>query len=295
MNGDGNGWITCAAGEKRCAEQSGAHKHWGVHGAAGLLISVGDRVLVQLRADWTHHGGTWGIPGGARDSHESVVEAAIREATEETDLEVDALRLTGTYVDDRGGWSYTTVLAHAASAIPVAPINAESLELRWAHVDDLAAFPMAPGFALSWPVVRNLRRRVVLVVDAANVVGSRPDGWWHDRLGATRRLRDQLATLQRDGIPAADVRPELDHCYPDVVLVVEGAARPLADEASPVTVVAAAHGDDGVVAAARAHATEHCVVVTADRELRARCSDLDVVGPARLLSHIDSAGGPRAH
>lgn len=270
MKGDGNGWIICAAGEK----------HWGVHGAAGLLISCGDRILVQHRADWTHHGGTWGIPGGARDSHESVVEAAIREATEETDLVVDQLRLTGTYLDDRGGWSYTTVLAQAASAMPVAPINEESLELRWVQVAELEAFPLAPGFALSWPVLRDLRQRIVLIVDAANVVGSRPDGWWHDRLGATRRLRDRLAALQRNG--TADIAPEFTHCYPDVVLVVEGEARPLADEQSEVTVVAAKYGDDGVVAAVREHAAERCVVVTADRELRDRCAGATVIGPSRL-------------
>ncbi len=42
-----------------------------------------NKILMQHRAPWVHNGDTWGIPGGARDSHESAVEAAIREAHEE--------------------------------------------------------------------------------------------------------------------------------------------------------------------------------------------------------------------
>ena len=36
-------------------------------------------VLLQLRAAWTHGGGTWAIPGGALDSHEDPITAAVRE------------------------------------------------------------------------------------------------------------------------------------------------------------------------------------------------------------------------
>ena len=50
-----------------------------------------------------------------------------------------------------------------------------------------------------------------LVVDGANVVGSRPDGWWTDRAGAARRLHERLLTA--------------DLSYDDVVLVLEGAAK----------------------------------------------------------------------
>ncbi|NEY36686.1 NTP pyrophosphohydrolase, partial [Streptomyces sp. PRKS01-65] len=39
---------------------------------------------------------------------------------------------------------------------------------------------------------------LLVIVDAANVVGSVPDGWWRDRPAAARRLRDRLAA---DGVP----------------------------------------------------------------------------------------------
>ncbi len=113
--------------------------------------------------------------------------------------------------------------------------------------------------------------RPVLVVDAANVVGSRPDGWWRDRHGATLRLRDALAPL------AGDYR---------VVLVVEGGARRVSG-IDPVEVVAAAgSGDDEIVRVAgtwvgRGH---RVVVVTADRELRRRvtATGAEVTGPSTV-------------
>ena len=66
----------------------------------------------------------------------------------------------------------------------------------------------------------------LLVVDAANVVGSVPDGWWRDRAGATRRLRDALAPLASGGLPPAPDVPEWLRRPPfELVLVVEGAAK----------------------------------------------------------------------
>ena len=71
---DGDGWVECDCG----------NRHWGKHGAAGLLLIRDQHLLLQHRAPWVHNGDTWGVPGGARDSHETIVEAAIREAVEET-------------------------------------------------------------------------------------------------------------------------------------------------------------------------------------------------------------------
>ena len=68
---DGDGWTICECGGT----------HWGRFGAAGLLLVRTDqevpRVLLQLRAAWTHGGGSWALPGGALDSHEDPVEAAV--------------------------------------------------------------------------------------------------------------------------------------------------------------------------------------------------------------------------
>ena len=41
---------------------------------------------------------------------------------------------------------------------------------------------------------------VTLIVDGANVMGSRADGWWRDRPGAMARLHGELATLAARGV-----------------------------------------------------------------------------------------------
>ena len=118
-----------------------------------------------------------------------------------------------------------------------------------------------------------------LVVDGANVVGSRPDGWWRDRPGAARRLWERLTAV--------------DLPHDEVVLVLEGAARPGAAEGRAgrvVTVHAAGAGDDAIVAEARARASDGCdvTVVTADRALqdRVRSAGASTVGPSWLLDRL---------
>lgn len=116
----------------------------------------------------------------------------------------------------------------------------------------------------------------VLVVDAANVVGSRPTGWWRDRAGAAARLHRALA--------GADLG------YDAVVLVLEGAARrgqPAGEDGPLHTVHATGSGDDAIVDEVRARTTagDEVVVVTADRALRERVAAAggSSVGPSWLL------------
>lgn len=119
----------------------------------------------------------------------------------------------------------------------------------------------------------------VVVVDGANVVGSRPEGWWKDRAGAAARLHARLLGADLDGA--------------DIVLVLEGRARPgvaagvvEGGEGRVRTVHAPGEGDDEIVRqAAEATAVGHdVVVVTADRGLRERVEVLgaSTVGPSWL-------------
>ncbi|MEW2422197.1 NTP pyrophosphohydrolase [Streptomyces nigra] len=117
---------------------------------------------------------------------------------------------------------------------------------------------------------------LLLVVDAANVVGSVPDGWWRDRRGAAERLRDRLA--KADGVPGHDGPVE-------VVLVVEGAARGVESVPGVRVESAPGSGDDHIVALVEQAAGRPVLVVTADRELRRRVRRLgaDVTGPRTVL------------
>ncbi|WP_326553725.1 hypothetical protein [Micromonospora sp. NBC_01813] len=125
----------------------------------------------------------------------------------------------------------------------------------------------------------------VLVVDGANVVGSRPDGWWRDRLAAAVRLRDRLAVLT-DREPPGLAPPV------EVVLVVEGAASALPSAVGVRVEAAVASGDDLIVdlATSCARSAERAVVVvTADRRLRARVTAVgaEVRGPRWLTRQFD--------
>jgi len=289
--GDGDGWIECGLG----------HRHWGLFGAAGLLLHRpgpgGPEVLLQHRATWSHHGGTWGLLGGARHSDETAVSAALREAAEEGGLSPDGLEVQGRYDDDHGGWSYATALAAGTATTSARPTGGESIDVAWVPVDAVAEQDLHPGFGRSWPLLRLALGPVTLVVDAANVVGSRPDGWWRDRPGAARRLVAGCQELARNGVPGADLpgvvgRGLLTTVWPHVVVVVEGAARAVAHAgvSPPVSVVAAAgSGDDEVVDVAGDRRSEGpVIVVTADRELRARVSEVGaaVVGPRWLTGRL---------
>ena len=149
MRGDGDGWVV---------SEAGTH-HWGRFGAAGLLVRApradgNPAVLLQHRALWSHLGGTWGLPGGALDSHEDPEDAALREAEEEAGLPREHLEIRAqiktaeVFGPDGGHWRYTTVVADAAELLDTVP-NGESSELRWVAEDRVSELPLHPGCAAS--------------------------------------------------------------------------------------------------------------------------------------------------
>ncbi|SFB46522.1 ADP-ribose pyrophosphatase YjhB, NUDIX family [Amycolatopsis marina] len=287
--GDGDGFVRCACG----------HRHWGLYGAAGLLLSDPDRgVLLQRRAWWTHHGGTWALPGGAIRSGESPAQAATREAEEEAAIDPAAVRVTATSTEEHVTWRYTTVLATVGAQVRPKEVSRETAELRWVAPDDVPALRLHRDFAAAWPRLRaQLERRLVLVVDAANVVGSRPDGWWRDRAAAAVRLRDRLGALVHIDVPGSHIPvPDADDwCWrPRVLLVVEGRAAGIEPHEDVEVVAARTDGDTAIVDETRRVRTQrprdHVVVVTADRELRERVrgEGADVLGPSTLLHLLDS-------
>lgn len=116
----------------------------------------------------------------------------------------------------------------------------------------------------------------VLVVDGANVVGSRPTGWWRDRPGAAKRLHQSITTADLD--------------YDVIVLVLEGQAKrgqPAGADGVVHTVHAPGSGDDTIVDQVRTHTADgdDVVVVTADRGLKewVAAAGGTSVGPSWLL------------
>lgn len=352
--GGADGWVDCACG----------NRHWGLVGAAGVLVwravpsdGPGDgpgegpdapriEVVLQHRAWWSHHGGTWGLPGGALDVGEDPISGALREAREEVGVGAREVTVRASRALRHEDWSYTTVLAEARRGVTPRVCDPESLAVEWVDVrridaalaagedpapdprppgatpeerlaagrrrrDDLTGrFVLLPAFARTWPELRRMLRRLVLVVDAANTVGARPDGWWKDRRGATERLAGDLVRVSANGLAASSVGLPGERWFPHVRLVTEGAAAgahvpagalgsrgrgtfgarsSTAAAVPPVEIRhAGGHGDDAIAAEAARQAADPLttvVVVTSDRELRGRVqrAGASVAGPSLVL------------
>lgn len=278
MRGDGDGWVIGENGSR----------HWGKHGAAGLLLRApsGDgepMVLLQHRALWSHQGGTWALPGGARDSHESTEKAAVREAHEETGIAAEQVRVRSERVTARvdSGWSYTTVIADTDHALTTVP-NGESTELRWVPESAVTDLPLHPGFASSWPTLRTVPLRVLL--DTANVLGSRPDGWWKDRAGSTTSLLESLAAT----VPRTVELPGGQYGWlTRIEAVLEGRAREAQVHDQRIAVIVADGSGDDTLAERAGRDSGLTALVTADRGLRDRLPEsVQVLTPTTVLAWL---------
>jgi hypothetical protein len=120
----------------------------------------------------------------------------------------------------------------------------------------------------------------MLLIDAANVVGSRPTGWWRDRPGAARTFVERVRAAAR-----------ADRFAEPVVLVLEGAARSGVEEgvADGVSVVHAPRSGDDMLIAVAADAADQVTLVSADRGLRERAESLGAVvaSPGWLIDLLD--------
>jgi len=140
---DGDGWVECVCG----------NRHWGLNGAAGLLLVRDRTILMQHRAPWVHNGDTWGIPGGARDSHETPTEAALREAHEEIGISTKLVDPIEIYSDKHDSWSYDTVISKAHKDLVAHEQNDESLQVEWVAFEDVVSKNLHPSFAKTWPIL----------------------------------------------------------------------------------------------------------------------------------------------
>lgn len=281
----GDAWVEGEAG-----------RFWGRFGAAGLLAFDPQRgVLLQHRAEWSDHGGTWGLPGGALHDGESALDGALREAYEEAAVPASSMvpRFLATY--DVDYWSYTTVVAEAAVSFDASVNDHESISVEWVPVAEVGRRELHPGFAASWDRIRESLGIVPrLVVDAANVMGARPDGWWRDRATAARRLRASLATAIERGLSGKDLGVDRSFDWiPETIFVVEGRARPLADFGVVRVVNAQGEGDDAIVDEVqriiRMYPNDPVTAVTSDRELGERIREAggQVRGSGWIWAEID--------
>lgn len=145
----GDGWIDCACGRR----------HWGLNGASGVLLARRDpetgkvtHIVLQHRSAWSAEGGTWGTPGGATADGENALEGALRESYEEANLNPEDMEVVGSYREDHGPWSYTTVFAFEKPGHTVHPVanDDESTEVEWVPLNDVASHKLLTAFGHDW-------------------------------------------------------------------------------------------------------------------------------------------------
>lgn len=266
----------------------------------------GRPLVLMRRRSSSPHGAVWELPGASRRDHETPVATALGAAAEQAGVDPGRVRVRGAGIAHPGG-SGTTIVADIPGPLPVHPAAhpagpdaevgqgaelgqvaelGQGAELAWIPEPEIGSLQLPPTLAASWPSLQ--APDTVLLVDAANVVGSRPDGWWRDRAGAAERLLRAIAAAGPGvfALPSGGFR-----WVARLVVVLEGKAKQAPDIAGVEVVRAPGSGDDTIVKLAH-DAGDH-LVVTADRGLRARLpSSAWAVGPAMLRSWIAPGTAP---
>ena len=80
----------------------------------------------------------------------------IQQLIEETGIDTTLLTPVHTYSDDHGNWKYETVIAWAEEGLVAHEVNDESHEVRWVKIEKVAALPLHPSFAKSWPELQSI-------------------------------------------------------------------------------------------------------------------------------------------
>jgi 8-oxo-dGTP diphosphatase len=150
-------WVTCRCGRR----------HYGLHGAAGLvLIDGAGQLLMTHRSEHVHFPGTWSFPGGALEQGETPADAALRELLEEVGVPSEAVTVVSVVPGlDHELWRYTYVfglLKPAWSEVPLTS-NWEIEAVKWVSPGDLETLPLHPDLRTDLPA---LRKALALVSQA---------------------------------------------------------------------------------------------------------------------------------
>lgn len=185
---DGDRWVTCRCGQR----------HWGAHGAAGLLLWRVDaasgqvRVLLQHRSPRSHHGDTWGIPGGALCSGEDAITGALREAEEEACIDARGVQVWATSTLQHPDWQYTTVIGQDHWQMQARVGDWESVALQWVALDDIDQLPLLPAFATAFNTLTDFLRPLQLLAPRS----------------ISQQLTGRFLAGAPLGLPLSTVRPE---------------------------------------------------------------------------------------
>ena len=193
--------VKAAEGFTRCGR---GHRHWGEHGAAGLLVRAKSNgkwhYLLQRRGQTSDHAGTWGLPGGALHEGELPAMGAIREATEELGVLPNLRPGHQIEVADHGGWSFHTVVCDAPGDVPASPADGstshETSGWAWVTASQARDMPLHPMFAASFDQVRQARGGKTITKTADGLGGAPVKAKWVYRQMRSKFPGDAIAWIK---------------------------------------------------------------------------------------------------
>src|SRR5688500_17037780 len=99
---------------------------------ADIIIEMDGKIILAKRGSEPHKG-SWAFPGGKLDGNETIEETAVREAKEETGLDVALQQVLGVYSDPgrdpRGRFVSVVYIANVSGGELKAGSDAEEVKL----------------------------------------------------------------------------------------------------------------------------------------------------------------------
>ena len=134
------------------------HRHWGQDGAAGLfLVAAGRLLLVAHPAPARGSVTMWALPSSARERGENAQHASLREASSAIGVQPDQVVVFAEFVDNHGGWTYTTIMARAGHCLDVLPPDkAQSTVAEWVDLDAVQGRALHPELEANFAQLRKL-------------------------------------------------------------------------------------------------------------------------------------------
>ena len=118
-------------------------EYWGNQGS-GIILQAEDtcNFLLSKRSAYVNEPNTIGNIGGRIEEGETNKEGAIRELSEETDIQInkDSLEELSIYKDD-DKFIYTTFIAEIPKEIPIQKHTWENDEFLWVSLNEMKALP----------------------------------------------------------------------------------------------------------------------------------------------------------
>ncbi len=120
--------------------------------ASVLIVDELDRVLL-VRRGHAPQKGKWSLPGGSGEPGESPEQTAVREAKEETGLDVHLIGLAVTAEMSDGESRLYDIRSYFASIVGgVERAGDDAVELRWVAKEDLHRYELTTGLMASLQV-----------------------------------------------------------------------------------------------------------------------------------------------